>query len=37
MRERGLAADTAFVADVEPLELNALRERLNGYDVILRF
>ncbi|WP_433638516.1 sulfurtransferase complex subunit TusC [Kluyvera georgiana] len=37
MRERGLAADTAFVADVEPLEPNALRERLNGYDVILRF
>ncbi|MFV0261937.1 MAG: sulfurtransferase complex subunit TusC [Kluyvera sp.] len=37
MRERGLAADTAFVADVEPLEPHALRERLAGYDVILRF
>lgn len=37
MRERGLAADTAFVADVEPLEAEALRQRLDDYDVILRF
>ena len=37
MRERGLPADTTFVADAEPLEPDALRQRLNDYDVILRF
>jgi tRNA 2-thiouridine synthesizing protein C len=37
MRERGLAADTAFVTDVEALEPDALRQQLNDYDVILRF
>ncbi|MEB4675643.1 sulfurtransferase complex subunit TusC [Enterobacteriaceae bacterium G50] len=37
LRERGLSADTAFVTDVELLEPDALRQQLDGYDVILRF
>ncbi|MEO3992652.1 sulfurtransferase complex subunit TusC [Pseudocitrobacter cyperus] len=37
LRERGLSADTAFVTDVELLEADALRQQLDGYDVILRF
>ena len=37
LRERGLTTDTAMVMDVEPLEPDALRQRLNDYDVILRF
>lgn len=37
LRERGLSAATAFVTDVELLEPNALRQQLDGYDVILRF
>ena len=37
LRERGLSAGTAFVTDVELLEPDALRQQLDGYDVILRF
>lgn len=37
LRERGLSAATTFVTDVELLEPDALREQLDGYDVILRF
>ena len=37
LRERGLTVETTFVTDVEPLEADALRQRLNDYDVILRF
>ena len=37
LRERGLTTETTFVTDVEPLEADALRHRLNDYDVILHF
>ena len=36
-RERGLAADTPWVVDVESLEPEALRARLDEFNVILRF
>lgn len=35
--ERGLSADTPWVVDVESLEPEALRARLDDFDVILRF
>lgn len=37
MRERGLSEDTRFVIDTTLLEPEALRNELDGYDVILRF
>ncbi|WP_052282784.1 sulfurtransferase complex subunit TusC [Kluyvera genomosp. 1] len=37
MRERGLSAQASFVTDVEALEPDAIRQKLNEYDVILRF
>lgn len=37
MRERGLNAQASFVTDVEALEPDVLRQKLNEYDVILRF
>jgi len=37
LRERGLAADTPWLLDVEVLEANALREKLSQFDVVLTF
>lgn len=37
MRERGLSAESSFVTEVEALDAEAIRQKLNEYDVILRF
>ncbi|MEB7714256.1 sulfurtransferase complex subunit TusC [Kluyvera cryocrescens] len=37
MRERGLSAESSFVTEVEALDAEAIRQKLNDYDVILRF
>ena len=37
LRERGFNAQTSMVLDVEALEPDALREKLNNYDVIMTF
>ncbi|NDO83538.1 sulfurtransferase complex subunit TusC [Citrobacter sp. NCU1] len=37
LRERGLSEDSHFVIDVTLLESEALRNELDGYDVILNF
>jgi len=37
LRERGLADSGTFVTDAERLEPQALRQKLDEYDVILRF
>ncbi|WP_312952855.1 sulfurtransferase complex subunit TusC [Superficieibacter sp.] len=37
LRERGFSASTPLILDVERLEPDALREQLDGYDVILTF
>ncbi|CCJ77056.1 sulfurtransferase complex subunit TusC [Cronobacter muytjensii] len=37
LRERGLSEEQTFVIDVEMLDGGALRERLDGYDVVLTF
>ena len=37
LRERGLDESASFVIDVDVLEPDALRERLNDYDVVMTF
>lgn len=37
LSERGLSAQSSWVIDAEVLESDALREKLNQYDVVLTF
>ncbi|WP_213713906.1 sulfurtransferase complex subunit TusC [Cedecea lapagei] len=37
VRERGLSGQASWVIDAEALEPDALREKLNHYDVVLTF
>lgn len=37
LRERGFSAETPRVLDVEVLEPDALREKLDNYDVVMTF
>ncbi len=37
VRERGLSGQASWVIDAEELEPDALREKLNQYDVVLTF